>query len=89
MVLRPKSLQTIVPNSARIQMPFVISGLFSMTDEGTWTKLHYAFRASSCFDPDFTGAGHQPRGFDQWKLLYNMYIVNVSKSNSGGCKQQW
>lgn len=33
------------------------------------------FRANSIFDPDFTGAGTQPRYFDQWAALYNSYQV--------------
>lgn len=33
------------------------------------------FRANSVFDPDFTGAGAQPRYFDQYAALYNQYQV--------------
>lgn len=33
------------------------------------------FRANSCFDPNLTGAGHQPRGFDQLMALYESYVV--------------
>lgn len=38
----------------------------------------YAFRGASLFDPDFTGAGHQPRGFDQYAALYGRYTVYAS-----------
>lgn len=41
----------------------------------------YQFRGNSLFDPNSTGVGHQPRGFDQLKLLYARYRVN-------GCKIQ-
>jgi len=37
------------------------------------------FRANSVFDPDYSGTGHQPMGFDQWALLYNHYVVKGSK----------
>lgn len=37
------------------------------------------FRANSVFDPDFTGGGHQPRGFDQMAVLFNKYTVVGSK----------
>lgn len=36
------------------------------------------FRGNSLFDPDFTGAGHQPRGFDQLAVLYTRYKVHAS-----------
>jgi hypothetical protein len=28
------------------------------------------------YDPDYTGTGHQPYGFDQYSRLYNHYIVD-------------
>lgn len=37
------------------------------------------FRANSLFDPDRTGTGHQPIGFDEWAVFYNRYTV-VSSS---------
>lgn len=38
-----------------------------------------AFRANSCFDPNLTGIGHQPMGFDQLCALYTRFIVLGSK----------
>jgi len=38
--------------------------------------LDQVFRANSAFDPDRTGVGHQPRGFDQLTPQYNRYRVN-------------
>jgi len=35
----------------------------------------YVFRANSCFDPNFTGTGHQPRGFDQIMAMYQYLAV--------------
>lgn len=35
----------------------------------------YAFRANSIYDPDLSGAGHQPMGRDVWASLYNHYLV--------------
>ncbi len=34
------------------------------------------FRINGMFDPDFTGVGHQPYGFDQLALIYKKYKVN-------------
>jgi len=39
----------------------------------------YSFRLNSVFDPDYTGIGHQPRGFDQFAALYSEYVVLSSK----------
>ncbi len=33
------------------------------------------FNLNSCFDPNRTGTGHQPYGFDQLAALYNRYRV--------------
>lgn len=42
------------------------------------TSLHL-FRANSVFDPDETGVGHQPAGFDQWAARYTHYTVLGAK----------
>jgi len=33
------------------------------------------FSSNGCYDPDITGVGHQPRGFDQIMQLYDHYVV--------------
>jgi len=43
------------------------------------TSVDQIFRANSLFDPDRTGIGHQPRGFDQLTPMYNRYRVNNIK----------
>lgn len=35
----------------------------------------YTFNLNSCFDPDRTGGGHQPYGYDQLTPIYNRYRV--------------
>lgn len=39
----------------------------------------YVFRATSLFDPDVTGTGHQPMGFDQLMNRYDHYTVVGAK----------
>lgn len=39
------------------------------------TGIDYQFRLNSLFDPNYTGVGHQPYGFDSLTGLYNRYRV--------------
>ncbi len=39
----------------------------------------YVFSANGLYDVNITGAGHQPRGFDQWMSMYDHYTVFFSK----------
>lgn len=38
----------------------------------------YVFSANGMFDPNITGVGHQPRGFDQLRVLFDHYHVTKS-----------
>ena len=38
-------------------------------------KASYAFRGNSCYDPDYTSTGHQPRYYDQYSAIYQKYKV--------------
>jgi len=40
---------------------------------------NYFFSANGMFDPNVTGTGHQPMGFDQMMLMYNHYTITASK----------
>lgn len=38
-------------------------------------SFDYQFRLNSLFDPNLTGTGHQPKGFDQLAAFYSRYRV--------------
>lgn len=44
---------------------------------GALNEKYYA--ANGLFDPNVSGVGHQPRGFDQYMALYKKYVVISSK----------
>lgn len=46
-----------------------------MLGDGTADHFEQHYRCNSLFDPDYTGIGHQPYGFDQWKNFYQQYYV--------------
>lgn len=39
----------------------------------------HVFSCNGLFDPDVTGTGHQPRGFDQLMLFYDHYVVQKAR----------
>jgi hypothetical protein len=41
----------------------------------------YVFSANGLFDPNITGTGHQPMGFDQIMLSYEHYTVTRARIN--------
>lgn len=48
----------------------------TLTPTGSGIPAVYNFSALSLRDPNTTGVGHQPRGFDQMMALYSHYVVN-------------
>jgi hypothetical protein len=63
-------------------------------DPGVGVALGYVFAANGCYDPNISGTGHQPKGFDQWMAFYDHYHVESSvvtvyfTSNSATAAQQ-
>lgn len=45
----------------------------------------HLWNANSCYDPDVTGTGHQPRGFDQFMAMYDHFTVIGSKITAWFC----
>lgn len=49
----------------------------------------YLFAANGLYDPDITGAGHQPYGFDQWMTFYKYATVRKSRIVLETCSEQF
>lgn len=72
-----RSLALPIPNSWKGTMRYVARVVLDPT--GAAGAAVHVFRANSPFDPSFTGAGAQPRGYDQMALFYNHYTVIGAK----------
>lgn len=70
MVLRGPQA-SIMPDKLLVKIPYT-TGL-NLT--GTGVAAVRTFSGNSCFDPDVTGVGSQPFGFDQWSAFYSKYRV--------------
>lgn len=60
--------------SPKISKMFYHDNQQSVTATGGLVNSRF-FIANGLYDPDTTGTGHQPLGFDQMMLLYNQYTV--------------
>lgn len=67
--------QGIVRNKRMVTMRYY----FYKTHSALTAVIKQQFRANGLFDTDLTGVGAQPRGFDQFMLLYDNYAVTSAK----------
>lgn len=71
------NFNTPLPQSQRAVHRY--SAYFNLDPGSGGTLAKYVFSANGMYDPDITGTGHQPMGFDQLAILYNHYCVVGSK----------
>ena len=72
-----KLARTLAPKKTNIHLRYCQQIELAALAGGA-LRTHF-FSANGMFDPDTTGAGHQPLGFDQYMALYNHYTVTRSK----------
>lgn len=72
-----KSPTSPVPKQKKVFLRYAETNV--SLDPGASVPADYFFRANDLFDPNYTGAGHQPMGFDQWMALYGKFAVLNSK----------
>lgn len=66
---------TIMPDRFYTRLNYDFNNYQLMASSSSGTLL---IAGNSCFDPDKTGVGHQPLGFDQFVGFYNRYRVHKS-----------
>jgi len=70
--------RNVVANRFRTKL--VYADFFTSATAGGGAILWRQFALNGLFDPDITGSGHQPRGFDQFcPTLYANYAVRGAK----------
>lgn len=87
-VYRPTEIPVVRSGLGNKQfVKLVYSSKFTVGGAATGANATYQFNMNSLFDPDRTGVGHQPLGFDQLAALFEKYIVTqvdykISLSNA-------
>lgn len=66
----------VVPAEVYRALPYYDQAQLLFTSVSLTSRM---YRLSSMFDVDFTGVGHQPRGFDQLAQLYENYKVYAAR----------
>lgn len=69
--------RALQPFSQRYLCKLKYSGNFNHTPASP--NIPYQFNLNSLYDPDATGTGHQPYGFDQLATMYGRYRVYAVK----------
>lgn len=67
---------SFIPNKQKVTMRYAQK--VRLTSTATATQV-YIFSANGAYDPDISGTGHQPRGFDQYMTMYDHCQVIGSK----------
>lgn len=70
-----RMVSNMSPLPDRFFTKLMYSDANALTFAGTGTPMYHQYRINSLFDPNYTGTGHQPLGFDQLSTLYNRYRV--------------
>lgn len=86
-------VETLMPSRRTFRTELRYSDQVTL-DAAAGSFTTYVFSANGLFDPNVTGTGHQPRGFDQIMAMYDLYQVIGSKiyveffnSASGGSQE--
>ncbi len=64
------SSTSLLPMTKLVTLPYAMEFLASSAGFS-----YNTFYSHNCHDPDYTGGGHQPRGWDQLKVFFKFYRV--------------
>lgn len=87
---RPTRMSALTgfPRQITVTLPYTRN---DRINPGVVTGADTVFSLNSAFDPEVSGGGHQPRGFDQWAAIYKTYrvgsvtaVINVRQRASHG-----
>jgi len=71
-------LLNVLPRSFRAKLPYAETFQFTTGAAGV-AGTAQRMALNSLFDPNYTGVGHQPYGFDQISTWYRTYLVHAAK----------
>lgn len=71
-----RRLRTPLPQKLLVKMKYYDTFQINPSAGGIGS---YIFSANGMYDPNITGGGHQPRGFDQLMTMYDHYTVIASR----------
>lgn len=69
--------RSVLPYHTLRPLRYVDYGTLTCAGAGAVTALEYL--VNSCYDPHYTGGGHQPYMYDQFAQLYTQYRVHRAK----------
>lgn len=77
---RKRTRKAFIPRAIKFPVPEKMRSVLHYSEQINLTvpvaaSTFYTFAANGMFDPNITGVGHQPAGFDQLMLLYNKFCV--------------
>lgn len=68
-----------IPNRFATKLRYVSDQNLSINPGIGGTAGVHVVSANGLYDPDITATGHQPRGFDQFMVMYDHYVVIGAK----------
>lgn len=69
----PRNIPHLYNNNYTVRLTY--ADTFNITLSNAGGGAPWAFRTNSIYDPDYTGAGHQPLMRDLWASQYDYYTV--------------